>query len=285
MARNPRKAASFFFTPKACGYHLPGTAEFHARPFYWDKTLDHSVSLGEVVAISGAAASPNMGYHTSPLVAFLMTVFNVRLGWWIMNPRRDNWTPSSPNIALLPLLEELFAVADQTSKYVYLSDGGHFENLALYELIRRRCPYLICCDGEEDGKMQFGSLGGIIRKAWADFGVLITVEPAQIRRTKDGSSRMHWSVGNIDYNDGTKGKLLYFKSSLTGDEPTDVTQYHCENPAFPHESTGDQFFSEAQFESYRNLGHHVARSAFDRATDGVTGALPGTLEELYERLR
>ena len=100
--------------------------------------------IGTAIAISGAAANPNSGYHTSAPLAFLMTILNVRLGWWLGNPRRDG--PSArpgPMNALISLLSELFAQSNGRSRYVNVSDGGHFENLGLYELVRRRCRYIL----------------------------------------------------------------------------------------------------------------------------------------------
>ncbi len=117
-------------------------------------------SLGTAVAISGAAASPNMGYHTSPPVAFLLTLFNVRMGWWLGNPRaRYTWRYSSPRIGLIYMLGELFGTTSSSSDYVSLSDGGHFENLGIYELVRRRCRYIIVGDAEQDEDFKFGGLG------------------------------------------------------------------------------------------------------------------------------
>ncbi len=107
--------------------------------------MDRSgASLGVALAISGAAASPNMGYHSSPALAFLMTVFNVRLGRWCGNPVDESaWTRPGPHVAAWRLLRELLGLTTSTSGYVYLSDGGHFENLGLYELVRRRCRFVV----------------------------------------------------------------------------------------------------------------------------------------------
>ena len=100
------------------------------------------ISLGTAITISGAAASPNMGYHSSPLVTFLLTLFNVRLGWWLGNPgvRGDHtFYLASPRVAVRPIVAEAFGLTGSTGPYVYLSDGGHFENLGLYEMVLRRC--------------------------------------------------------------------------------------------------------------------------------------------------
>jgi hypothetical protein len=82
-------------------------------------------------------------------------------------------------------------------------------------------------------------------------------------------------VGRIEYADGSSGVLVYLKASMGGHEDTSVLQYKASNPAFPHESTGDQFYGEDQFESYRRLGQEVAASAFDKdgyAADIITWA-------------
>ena len=116
-----------------------------------------------------------MGYHSSPPAAFLMTMFNARLGWWMGNPRdKQNWLRSSPRRGLLYLLNELFGLTNDRTHFVNLSDGGHFENLGIYELVRRRCRYIIACDAEQDAALTFSGLGNAIRKCRTDLGVEIT---------------------------------------------------------------------------------------------------------------
>ena len=106
-----------------------------------------SIARSNAVTISGAAASPNEGYHSSPSVAFLLTVFSVRLGSWFQNPRRPEvWRKPGPAHGLKPLLSELFGLSNDRSDFVYLSDGGHFEGLGIYELVRRRCRFIVACD-------------------------------------------------------------------------------------------------------------------------------------------
>ena len=104
------------------------------------------ISLGTAIAIAGAAANPNMGYHSSPLVSFLMTLFNMRLGWWLGNPRGKAWMKSGPSYSVLPLLAEAVGATSDRYTYVNLSDGGHFDNLGLYEMIVRRCHYVVVVD-------------------------------------------------------------------------------------------------------------------------------------------
>lgn len=269
LAWQERKAASFVLTPLYCGYEVPPadvskrapklTANAFRPTLQFAYARDYGIALGTAAAISGAAASPNQGYQSSPAAAFLMTMFNARLGWWIGNPRRDwKWRSSAPGIGLLYLLAELTGSTSDRSAFVNLSDGGHFDNLGLYELVRRRCRYIFAFDAEQDGDLTFGGLGGAVRKCRVDFGVDIDIQVAGMRhigRTK--RSRLHYAQGTIAYPNGEVGTLLYVKSSLTGDEPADVQQYAAAHAEFPHQTTADQWFSESQFESYRALGEHI----------------------------
>jgi hypothetical protein len=104
------------------------------------------VRVGTAMAISGAAASPAMGYVSSPGLSVLMTLFNVRLGWWMANPLDKNYSSHGPRFALSPLISEMFGLTTENRPWVYLPDGGHFENLGLYEMVRRRCAVIVVCD-------------------------------------------------------------------------------------------------------------------------------------------
>ena len=129
-------------------------------------------------------------------MAFLLTVFDARLGWWLGNPRwRDASRRPGPDFALKYLFAELLGQTTARSKFVNLSDGGHFDNLGLYELVRRRCRYIIICDSEQDGDLTFGSLGGAIRKCRADFGVEIDINPESDSPRRTASARRTvWSA-------------------------------------------------------------------------------------------
>jgi hypothetical protein len=147
--------------------------------------------------------------------------------------------------------------------YLHLSDGNHFENLGLYELVRRHCRYVIVSDCGADPEVAFDDLANTLRRIREDFGVEIELDVEPLRPGENGRSSQHAVVGTIHYDGmaGTdKGSLIYFKPTLTGDEPADVLQYQTRNIAFPHEGTGDQFYDEAQWESYRRLGEHAAIS-------------------------
>jgi hypothetical protein len=144
---------------------------------------------------------------------------------------------------------------------VYLSDGGHFENLGIYELVRRRVRFIICSDADADPAFSFGDLGNAIDHCRRDFGVEIEIGAQHsIKAAKlEGFRDAHYAVGTICYpGDKTPGLLLYIKSSLTSDEPSDVLGMKAQDKDFPHDSTvTNQFFDESKFESYRALGQHM----------------------------
>lgn len=224
--------------------------------------------MGTAIALSGAAASPNMGSHSSAVVAFIMTLFNARLGSWLGNPGpagSRTWTFAGPRSAMASMLKEALGLTSNRGEYVYLSDGGHFENLGLYEMIRRRCRSIVVLDAGADPDFTFDDLGNALRKIRIDFGVAIDFDDAQFADLRNRERRC--AVATIRYQDRygdgqQDGRLLYIKPMHVGSEPPDVQSYRAANPNFPHESTAKQFFDESQTESYRALGfttlHEIA---------------------------
>jgi hypothetical protein len=221
-----------------------------------------------------------MGYHSSPVVTFLMAVFNIRLGWWLGNPGQAGESTHSqpgPVFAPRPLIAESLGRTDNDNPYIYLSDGGHFENLGLYEMVLRRCHFIVVSDGSQDKDFDFESLGNAMSKIRTDMGIRITFDsipispreekiPTFVNINQVDKGKKYCAVGRIHYSDvdegGADGFLLYIKPAIYGAEPADVQNYARANPAFPHESTGDQMYSETQFESYRALGlHEVSKIA------------------------
>ena len=217
------------------------------------------ITLGTAVAISGAAASPNMGYHSSPLVGFIMTLFNARLGSWLGNPGQPGGTrgrdPGPRSAAGLLVREALLRTTDERP-YVYLSDGGHFENLALYEMVRRRCRMIVVIDGGCDPDFQYADLGNALRKIRIDLRIPVDSTDGAGEPLRTRSRRC--AVGTVRYSevDGkdTDGTIVYVKPMLLGTESPDVTSYAATCPTFPHQSTAEQWFDESQTESYRQLG-------------------------------
>jgi hypothetical protein len=266
LALNTRHSSSFTLSPLRCGCDRPAVG--YAPTWSKEGSFADGVQLGQAVAISGAAVSSNMGYNTSPLVAFLLTMFNVRLGWWFPNPGQPSWRRRGLSFSLYYMVMELLGIAGEKRYFLNASDGGHFENLGIYELIRRRCRLIIACDAECDEELQFGGLGNVIRICETDFGAIIDIDVKSIRLQEQDVSLAHCAVGQIKYSNGDIGFLIYLKASITGDEDVSITQYRSSHPSFPHETTANQFFSEDQFESYRGLGLHIVRNSFK-------GNLPG----------
>ncbi len=223
-------------------------------------------TLSAAVTASAAAFNPLMGgisKRLGPAVTFLMAAFNLRLGLWLPGvSRTDPITWLERKLIGLPFFKEMFGLATADGRHVHLSDGGHFENMALYELIRRHCRFIIASDCGADPTVGFNDFGNVVRRVRADFGVDIQIDLSPLRPDDNGMSRQAMVAGDIHYPEGDTGILLLFKPSTTGNEPADVAQYQTRNDAFPHESTGDQFYDEAQWEAYRRLGEHVADAAF-----------------------
>ncbi|HEY6321213.1 MAG TPA: hypothetical protein VJA16_06615 [Thermoanaerobaculia bacterium] len=304
LAWQDRKAESFTFSALHCGYR----GGYRSAETYGMRKGGARVSLGTAVAISGAAASPNMGSHSSPVVTFLLALFNIRLGWWLGNPGpagAATFDTQGPREAPAALAAETFGLTNDTNPYVYLSDGGHFENLGLYEMVLRRCRFIVVSDGSQDPKFQFEDLGNAISKIRIDLGVPIEfhnlpmrARPDLLGKDYDPSKRAKFpcfALARIRYScvdevpaggsgaagggvpaDLVDGWLLYVKPALNGTESADVFHYAKIHPDFPHESTGNQLYSEAQFESYRALGSWIV--------DCLPKAVQGDIEALFRAL-
>ena len=295
LAVQARKARSFAFTPLYGGFtrHMQGEAAWEsffgpANESGRDRAgYEDGITLGTCIAISGAAASPNMGTYSDPALAFLMTLFDVRLGWWIGNPARIDsstglrkyWQRGSPTFGFCRLLCELLGAANDDSKYVYLSDGGHFENLGIYELVRRGCKVIVACDASCDDGYGFADLHNAIERCRVDFGAVIAIdnESSMVAEGHDGNrrSKVHFLTGTIKYPDSPNadGTIIYIKPTLVDGDPQDVLAYANVNPHFPHDSTANQWFDEAHFENYRALGETAAKSAIKAIEDAVRVAV------------
>jgi hypothetical protein len=253
---------------------------------------DDGLTLGTAMAISGAAASPNMGYHSNGILALVMTFFNARLGWWLPNPSLPGprLRHASPRFSLLPLLNEALGRTTDKSHWVYLSDGGHFENLGLYEMVLRRCKRIIVVDGSADPSFNMKDLGNAVRKICIDLGVFIEFDTPPAFEPLPKMSPRQCYLATIRYSrvDGTSeqddGKLLYIKASLSGDEPADVAQYAKSHPDFPHESTANQFFNESQFESYVRLGSDTVEQLVKNGFAGNPPS-PMSMDDLFKAAR
>jgi hypothetical protein len=297
-----------------------GAAHTHLHCVFSRDRFPEPLPLGRWVSVSGAAFSTAAGAQTTIPLALLAGLFNVRLGYWwdsAMPGSRPSWFAY-----LFPvqhaLLSEAFARTRGTGDQLWnLSDGGHFENMGGYELIRRRLPVIVIVDAEADPDYTFAGLSDLVRKARLDFdaeviflndaqlseqlpveGNSVPVVPKSVRpyfgnldalrrgRWTDEPlppsggkeakrytlevdrarvSKAHAALARVEYLDnGDASWLVYVKATLMGDEPEDVCHYHRAHPDFPQEPTTDQFFDEAQWESYRRVGLHIGHRVLKR---------------------
>jgi hypothetical protein len=246
-----RGGDSFIFSPLFCGSDCTGYVQ--SRDYIKGK-----VNLATATAISGAAVDPNTYATRSRPLTFLMTLLNIRLGYWILNPRTNalgngQWR----NPFWYKIFNEMLGWGlNEKSSSVHLSDGGHFDNIGLYELIRRECKYIIVCDATADADYVFNDLAKAIERVRVDFGAEITIDTRPIRAHKANKvSETACVTGTVLYKkSGLVGNIVYLNTTLVKDLPEDIYAYQRKNPAFPDQGTGNQFFDEQQFEAYRELG-------------------------------
>jgi hypothetical protein len=286
-----RTGESFILTKNWCGSEQTG---YETTQNYEKKDLH--MDVGTAMAISGAAANIGMAQKNIPALRLLMGFLNVRLGYWVSHPQRTFSMVRKVLLRDFPgswsVIKEIFGIYSVNGSYINISDGGHLDNIGVYELLRRRCKYIIVGDAEADKTMKFEALSYIIRLARIDFGIDIKIDISDIKPDEEtGFSRSHCTVGRIFYPEGDMGYLLYFKSSLTGDEPQHLHEYRIKNPEFPHQSTADQWYDEQQFEVYRELGYHIGKGCFDPIARACPEPSEGSLftkddlEELFTDLR
>jgi len=279
-----RGGASFLLSPLFVGSDATGYRRTNDYMKNGIGITYRGLTGATAMAISGAAVNPNTGVAGSGptrnvLISFLMTFFNIRLGYWGQNPG-DRFF-NRPNL-IYPGLFALFSVGYHAeAKFLDLSDGGHFENLGLYELLRRRCRFIIASDATADPDFNFTDLGNAIERARVDFGITTRFSDGEydlehlipgtaghsVFQEKFELAKRGFAFGNIYYpkiNDkpAQEGLLIYVKSTMTSGLPGDIYGYKARHPEFPDQSTADQFFDETQFEAYRELGYEITKSVF-----------------------
>ncbi|TPK63575.1 hypothetical protein FJ546_12620 [Mesorhizobium sp. B2-4-19] len=282
LNKRGRNADNFIFSPLHVGSQSTG----YVKSTEIEKAVK-DLTLATAMATSGAAASANMGRNTIRILTASLSLLNIRLGYWLANPYRigafrDRVNRAIANVGTWFFATETAGFLDEKQLNVYLTDGGHIENLGIYELLRRRCKVILAVDAEADPALTFPSLVGLEVMARIDLGVRIdlgwqtiqssalAVTPSKPNGAKGppGPHGPHAAIGVIKYDDDDEpGVLIYIKSSLSGDENDYILDYMRRNPTFPHETTVDQFFNEEQFEAYRALGFHAARGLLTGADD------------------
>jgi hypothetical protein len=250
-----------------------------------DRRRSRDLTLPAAVAMSGAAIAPSMGKKTRWPLTFLMALANIRLGVWLPNPRwvadaeAKPWTGrirSRPRPSYL--LRELMGRNRVDAKYLFVTDGGHYENLGLVELLRRGCTQIYCFDAS--GGNTFGELGDAVALARSELGVHIDIDPKELEpRTKKPSEEGEPGEVEVALKDavrgpftftgpnGVRGTIVYACNVMTAAAPWDVKAHHRADPKFPHDSTMDQLYTDQKFESYRALGQLAGQHALEQMVE------------------
>lgn len=260
-----RGGDSFVFAPRFSGGNAAGWHDSAAN-----KALS-KISLATAMAVSGAAVNPDaassgVGPQRNRLFATLMALLNIRLGYWLPNPNRFSGrahasAPNHFNPGLVGVIDRL----SPTGKFLEITDGGNFENLGVYELLRRKVRTILVCDATADPESAFADFQNLLSRAEADFGVTVTVTPPPLASLMPKPARGRFPlgvpfatepfvVGEIRYDDGCCGELYYIKPAIFAGLRLHVLGFKGAFPAFPDDTTLDQFFDEARFEAYRELG-------------------------------
>jgi len=264
------------------------------------------VTMMAAMAISAAAVAPTMGRMTKKSLTFLLALTNARLGVWLPHPQRvrarlienakraasgkppKQWL-SRPRFTYL--WREMTGRNTARAPFLYVSDGGHWENLGLVELLRRKCTTIYCVDASGDDEHSFTTIGEAIALARSELGVDIDLDPSILGKA-DADDPVYcaadFAIGTITWPSATDqpsvvGRLVFVKATVTKHAPWDVRAYKLRNPKFPNDSTLEQLYGDEKFESYRALGHDsmtrahaasVAPSAVDLTTTLAPQALP-----------
>lgn len=299
-----RGGDSFLLSPLFCGSDATG----YIQTGEWKVNADKNASLATAMATSGASFNPNTGNSgrglaRSALISGLLSVLNLRLGQWVSNPGRQDLWLQQPNFWTTGLFGRFFGTRhDEGSRMLELTDGGHFDNLAIYELVRRRVKLILLSDAGADPRCSYDDLGNVVERVRVDFATKIRFDDAEFNldglppgtssalplvSERYGLSRNGFALGRIEYPDGSIGTLIYIKAAMISNLPADLYSYKLAHQAFPHEPTLDQFFDEVQFEAYRELGYQLTWSMLNQYGDYNSGhwqPLPdGPLGMLAER--
>jgi hypothetical protein len=281
----------------------PAYLERLREPRAWGPRLG---SVSAAVAMSGAAFTSAMGRHSLGTTNALLAALNVRLGTWMPNPRYVRAGGAArpfkrPRIGYL--LKEIFGTYDADDPYVYVSDGGHWENLGLVELVRRRCRFVFCIDASGDAPDSFATLEEARTMARMECGAEIDIDTKPLRKPEEGGlPERAVTIGVIRYHtcgevgrDGCPiGLLFYGKAMLAKSAPINTLSFSLRDRIYPRYPTYDQFLARDEFDNLVRLGEWIGRSValeYGRLTDAIAsrngtglGDSPA-LVEAYEYFR
>ena len=265
-------ARSFTFAHDEVALRDGGSGAVVPAAEYFEQVSGHRLrTVSAAAAMSGAAFTSAMGRHSLGTTNALLAALNVRLGVWMPNPSYVRpGAPARPlkRVRLGYLLKEVFGVYDPDDPFVYVTDGGHWENLGLVELVRRRTKYIFCVDASGDAPDSFATLLEAIVMARVECGAEIDLDPAPLRRTPEGRLpktavktaviRYH-DCGGTGADDCDTGLLFYGKAMLAQDSPINTLSFSLRDKIYPRYPTYDQFLTEDEFQNLVRLGEWVGR--------------------------
>ncbi|MGD0881029.1 MAG: hypothetical protein ABSB09_05630 [Acidimicrobiales bacterium] len=273
---------SFTFSSKQIGGPLVGAQPTDVyEEALGDKAQSRFTTLPTAMAISGAAFSPSMGKMTHAPFRFFMALANLRLGVWVPNPRQlDLFRERSVVHQVLPrsqyFLREMVGKNNLDAPFLYVTDGGHYENLGLVELLRRKCKMIWCIDASGDQVDTFDTLGGALQTAEGELQISIDIDPeGDMAPTTSRPASGPWFVkapfckGTITYPDNQTATLIVIKAGIPTDAPWSVVSFADQNSSFPCDPTLDQLYDADRFDAYRELGEFCA----DKAITTITGSV------------
>ena len=280
---------SFVFSPRWIGGPLVGsvsTSQYEAGT--GDGAQGRFTTLPTAMAISGAAIAPSMGRMTRTPFRFFLALANLRLGVWVPNPRRlAKFTGRTEgHLRLLRpgpqyFVREMLGRNNLNAPFLYVTDGGHYENLGLVELLRRKCKTIWCLDASGDQIDTFDTLGGALRIADSELGVTVSINPERDMAPPPASPaggpryvRSPFSRGTITYPDQTQGTIVVVKAGVPRNAPWSVRSFLAAHPQFPCDPTLDQLFDAERFDAYRELGAFSVEQAIARWGKDQRGAPP-----------
>jgi hypothetical protein len=272
VAPTARGAAPFLFSAAFVGDNdeISGAAKTDLYEL-WGFDQPEDLGLTTAISISGAAVAPVMGAMTRRPLRFLLALANIRLGVWLPKPNRlahFGFGGRTPGPSYL-LLDEMLGMGRNRDPFVYVTDGGHYDNLGLLELFRRKCDWIWCIDASGDKIDTFSTLGNALAMAEADLGVTVKINPQRDMAPAPGSRyvRRPFCVGAVTYYDRKrnrvekKGTLVVVKAGVPENAPWSVRSYQIENPDFPCDPTLDQLYTASRCDAYVQLGRFAMSEA------------------------